>query len=205
MKKHKVLLSFVKLSIPVKIAFYKNVISCLKNNPEFAKSDDELNLLTALTGKLEQDYIDSRGGEHEIIARMYQSEEAADEAFREEARYVEKIAKGDESLILKAGFGTTKLQPGTYNKPVFGAKAGKNPGEIILTCKAIKGAKAYIWQYCIGKLPVDDKNWYLAGASTKVSYTVRDLESRTNCWFRRAPINSDSIGTWSKPVMMLVP
>ncbi|HEY4788604.1 MAG TPA: hypothetical protein VIH57_21285, partial [Bacteroidales bacterium] len=53
MKKHRVLLNFVKLSIPEKVAFCKNVISCLKNNPVFTKPDVELNLLTALTGKYE--------------------------------------------------------------------------------------------------------------------------------------------------------
>jgi hypothetical protein len=205
MKKSKVLLNFVKLPTAKKIQFYKNVIDCLTNHPAFKSPDVAIAELVSKVNTLEKDYEASMGGDHSNVTVMHQSREAADEVFRQEAHYVERIAKGDVSLILYSGFEATAPPKASYNKPLFMVKAGEEPGVMLLSCKAIKGAKAYLWQYSVGILPDKDKDWLFAGASTQVQYKMVDLESGTKCWFRRAPITVDGFGPWSNPVMKVVP
>lgn len=204
MKKSKVSLNFVKLSNPDKILFYKNVIDSLTNHPIFTSPDVEISVLTDKVLAFEKDFLETKTGSHLAFAEMRLSREAVDEVFRIEALYVDRIAKGDVAIILKSGFQPTK-QAGQYKKTYFDAKEGKEPGVILLTCKAISGAKAYLWQYSVGVLPENDKGWELAGGSTQVHFKVVNLESGSKCWFRRAPITKKGIEQWCDPVMKFVP
>jgi hypothetical protein len=203
MKKVKVILDFIRFAIGEKIEFYRNVITLMTGNTAFSKPDVELVALTALVDKLETDYMASRSGSHELIAKMNQSQEAADEAFRKQAQYVNRIADGDPAVILGAGFHVSKeRQP--YLRKEFNAIFGVNPGEIILIRKAINGAKSYAWQSCTGALPNNDQSWTFVGFSTQARYVIKGLASGTKYWFRVAAITSNGLGPWSDPIMKVV-
>lgn len=204
-EKIKVVLDFLKFSVAEKIVFYRNVITGMTGNPHFATPDVPPATLTTVLTAFEQAADEAGDGARTSMARRNQAEEAADDAFRKEAMYVERIADGDAAIILSSGFHHSK-QPEPAQRPQFEVEAGANNGEIILTRKAHPGAKSYIWQYCIGSLPVNgDGNWIFAGASTQSKYVISNLESGSKCWFRVAAVTIDGMAPWADPVMKVVP
>lgn len=204
MKKIRVILDFLRFSIGDKIVFYRNVIAKLTGNPVLPTPDVMPAVLTTLTDTLEEDSVTAQGGAHAAIARLYLSEQAADEAFRKVASYVDRTANGNAAIILDAGFHTSK-QPEPAIRPLFSAEVGKNPGEIALTRKAVPEARSYVWQNCVGPLPTSDKAWIFAGASTQTRFVVTGLESGSKCWFRVAAVTPAGMGPWSEPIMKVVP
>jgi hypothetical protein len=55
------------------------------------------------------------------------------------------------------------------------------------------------------KLFTNGQTWIFAGSSTQVSYDIKGLESGSKCWFWVAPVTSAGMGSWSDPVMKVVP
>jgi len=203
MRRSKVLLDFIKLSVGEKIAFFRNVIILMTNNLLFPKPDVTLEVLTPMVDKLENDYAASRSGSHAMVMVMRQAEQVADNAFRKLAMYVDRTADGDPAIILKSGFNISK-QPEPANRDSFIVEAGENPTEIVLTRKAQPGAKSYVWQYRSGALPGTDQSWVFAGFSTQTRFVVKGLESGSKYWFRVAAITINGTGPWSEPVMKMV-
>jgi hypothetical protein len=204
MKKSKVLLRFVKFSIALKIEFFRNIIKKMKGNAIFATPDVSLTELTAMVDKLESDFNDSQSGAHDAKAEMRKSNLAANEGFKTQAAYVDRIAKGDEAIILSSGF-TASKQPDPAIRPIFGAEAGEKPGDIKLFRKAFSGAKSYAWQYCKDPLSADDSTFIYAGVSTQASFVVSNLTSQAKYWFRVAAVTSDGMQAWSEPIMKVAP
>jgi hypothetical protein len=201
MRKLKVLLSFIKTPVPKKIAFYRHIIVCLTDHALFTNPDVELGELTTLTDKLVADYTASRSGDHEKIAIMHDTRDITDDAFRKVALYVDRIAKGNEAHILSSGFKISQ-KTDRYNKPVINVTQRGN--EILLACKAVPHARAYVWQYVIGELPDDDNKWILASGSTQVKCSVKVPVGGVFVWWRFAPITPEGFGPWCNPVKKVV-
>ena len=68
MKKIKVLLDFIKLSIVEKIAFYRNIIDKLTDNPTYSTPEVPLTEAKTAIDALESSYVASRDGSHNAIA-----------------------------------------------------------------------------------------------------------------------------------------
>lgn len=101
--------------------------------------------------------MSSRGGDHEQIALMHQAEAEFDDFFRRLAKNVNRVADGDDAIILSTGFHLSK-QPAPTERPEFTAEYGDEKGSIRLKRKAFEGASAYIWQYYVGPdMPTEDK------------------------------------------------
>lgn len=200
MRKLKVLLDFVRYIIPVKIEFYKKIIANLTANATtFPTPDVELTVLTGDVNKLDANFQASLGGSHLATSQMRETEKAVDEKFRIIAKYVDKIANGNESIILLAGFYPTR-QPASSQREHFTAENGANPGEIILRCKAFPNARSYTWQYSEINLPLKEEDWKYAGTSTQSRFTVRNLVSMVKYWFRVAPVTAQGMQAWSEPI-----
>jgi hypothetical protein len=204
MKKVRVLLSFVKLSVAEKIVFFKNVIKLMTGNPKFPEPDVPLATLTTQTTALETATTNAKSGSHEAIALRKQAEEAAVVSFVKTAQYVDRIADGDPAVILGGGFQYSK-QRTPVQRGELEAEPGINEGEILLIHKSVPRAGAYVWQYCVGSLPATDDGWILAGSSTQCRFTVRKLVSGSKCWFRACAVTPDGMGPWTDPIMKVVP
>ncbi len=200
MKKIKVLLDFIRFAIPVKIEFYRNVIVCLTSNITFENPDVELARLNEAVNKLTVDYQAAQTGLHKAVAQMHQSETAADDLFRLTARYVDRIANGDEAIILSAGFNGSK-QPVSSSRPHFTAENGENPCEIVLKCKTHPNARSYTWQFSADALPAKEEDWKYAGTSTQATFAIKNLNSLVKYWFRVAPVTSEGMQPWIGPIM----
>jgi len=204
MKKIKALLDFLKLSVSEKIEFYRNVVSKMTGNASFTSPDVPLATATTQINTLETDVAGAKSGAHQAVAKMHQSLKTVDTTFHKLATYVDRIADGNDAVIMSSGFHISK-QPEPRSTKTFEVKAGENPGEIELVHKTVKGAKAYVWQYSIGTLPADEKQWIYGGATTKAKFKITGFESATKVWFRVLAVTINGTQPCSDPVMKVVP
>ena len=204
MKKIKTILDFLKLSVSEKIEFYRNVVSKMTGNASFTSPDVPLATATTQINTLETDMTAAKSGAHQSVAKMHQSEKIADTTFHKLALYVDRIADGNDAVILSSGFHISK-QPDPKSTKTFAVSAGENTGEIELAHQSVQGAKAYIWQYSAGTLPADEKQWIYGGATTKAKFKVTGLESATKVWFRVLAVTINGTQPCSDPVMKVVP
>ena len=203
MKKYTVVLDFLRFSIPNKIAFGRTVLSKMVQTSLFAEPDLYATL-SEIVNKLEGFYVSSRGGNHEQIALMHQTEEEFDDAFRKLANNVERMADGDEAIILSTGFHLSK-QPVPADIPEFSVEAGNTPGTILLKRKAVVGAMSYVWQHYIGSQSPVEESWLFGGSSTKASYEMKDFTSATKGWFRVAAVTKAGMQPFTDAIMKVVP
>jgi len=203
MKRAKLVLDFIRLSILEKVAFYRNVIDKLKSNPLFTDPDVTLADATTSVDTLESDYMKARNGGIAETAAMHQAEDDADKIFRKLAAYVERIANEDDTIILQAGFNLSK-DPSPRQQPVLSVADGDKPGSVSLRRKAVMGARSYSWQLATAILPTTEEGWTSAGVSTRVDYEIDSLTSGTRYFFRVAAVTPDGIAAFCEPVSRIV-
>src|SRR5665647_878026 len=103
MKKSDVVFDFIKLPIPGKAGRGSNVTKLMTDNPYFPNPDVPLGDLNDATELLNSSYVTALGGGKKEKALMHQAEKAWDQLMRDQAMYVDRIAKGDHAIILSAG------------------------------------------------------------------------------------------------------
>ena len=204
MKKIKVVFDFLRYPVPGKIEFGKNTVAKTTGNSYFATPDVPLASVTSAIGVLEADYTSAQSGNHAYVAKMHQSEKALDALLHKLAAYVDRIADGNDSIILSSGFHISK-QPEKKSVSNFKIANGENHGELVLSIKRVVGAKSYIWQQCIGSLPATDADWKYINATTQVKHKVTGLESGTKMWFRVVAITAKATIVCCEPTMKIVP
>ena len=203
MKKFKVLFDFISYSVTVKLAFYRNVISSLTDNPTFPNPYISLADVTATVDKFEAAILAASDGAHTAVLIMHDAEKAADTDFRILAHYVDQIADGDEIILSMSGFHPTK-QPVPHQKPLLAVFDGSHPGSALLTAKAHDKAGAYIWQLVKGPLPTSESEWKLIAISTQASYEVEGLEVGVSYYFRVAVVTPEGTTEFCQPVLKLI-
>jgi hypothetical protein len=204
MRKIRVLLSFTKLSVSVKIEFFRNVITKMTLHKDvFVTPDRTMADAADVLDNLEEKSLAAKDGGHSATVALRTAEKAADELFKVLAIYVDRIAKGDESIILLAGYEGSK-QPVPVTKPELRADDGSNSGTIRLVAKAVKSAGAYIWQMAKDSIPVDGKEWTVAGYSKQSSYEVSNLPVGGIYYFRVAAIISEGLTDYTAPIMKVI-
>lgn len=194
----KVVLTFVRLSTLSKIAFYKNVVDLMTNNPNFPTPEVALSELTAIVGKMESAYFEFKNGSHLAKANLDMFTVQADELFRKQANYVTRIANGNESIIISSGFEASKDSTPRQHTD-FQIKDGEKPGSFELKKLAEEGAKSYLWHMHADTIPSNEKEWEVAGITTQSSIEINGLISGTRYWFRVAPITPEGVGTFTQP------
>jgi hypothetical protein len=197
-------MDFLKLSIPNKITFGRNVISRMTLIALFANPDVAYAALTEIVNKLERYYVSSRGGDHEQIALMHQAEEEFDNSFRKQAYYVNRISDGDEAVIISTGYNLAK-QPIPSARVEFEVKAGNAPGNMWMRRKAFPGALSYVWQYYVGSDVPKETDWSFASATTQVTFEMNGFTSGDKVWFRVAAVTKNGMGSFTHPIMKVVP
>jgi len=204
MRKLKVKYSFVRYSTGEIVEFGKSTVLKMKDNARFPDPEVPLSEISEAAKLLEDNYSNSMNGGGKIAtAKTQASRVVYEKLLRRQADYVDKIADGDESVILSSGFTPSKI-PIPSIHPVFIVKAGKAPGEVIVKRQAVKGAHSYLWQYLKDEIPKDEKDWVFAGASVQVKYVIRKLDNLSVYWFRVAPVKRKGDIIWSDPMMIMV-
>lgn len=203
MRKSKVVLDFLRTSIPNKISFGRLVISKMSLIALFVKPDVSFAVSLEIVNKLERYYISSRSGNHEQIALMHQTEKEFDEVFRKLANYVSRIANGDQAVIFSTGFRINK-QPNPIDRPEISGEAGDNSGTMRLKRIAVEKATAYVWQFYVGAEVPAENSWLFGGCSTQASFIIKGLTSTTKVWFRVAAVTREGMLPFSHPILRII-
>ena len=204
MKRDRIVLDFIRIPVAQKVEFTRNVIAKVKNNPNFADSDVKVEDLEAKADLLETRSVAAMGGGKEATALMHQTEAELDDMMRKMAKYVDRIADGDNTIILNAGFNLAK-QPSPAVRPDFSVELGEKSGSVTIRRQAVDGAKSYIWQYCTGETPTaNNADWITAQVTSKASVELSGLNTMTKYWFRSAVVTTTGTSAYTSPVMQVV-
>lgn len=203
MKNDRVVLNFVRMPVPQKIEFGRNVEARLRKNPVFEQPDVSCDDLKACTDLLETRYVASIKGGKMATALLHQADDEWVELMRNEAKYVDRIANGDATIILNAGFSMAK-QRSAAGRPEFTVELGDKSGTVLLRRQRVIGGRAYIWQYVQGDFPTDDANWIVAQITTQASVELSGLTPLSRYWFRVAVVTPQGTGPFTTPIMQSV-
>ncbi|MBI5217421.1 MAG: hypothetical protein HY958_00630 [Bacteroidia bacterium] len=207
MKKVKVVLDFIEYPVSEKVDFGKNTVTKMTGNANFPTPDVPLAQITTAANNLETAYNAAQGGGKQLTAAMHAAEKVMDDLLRKQALYVERITNGNEAMILGSGFHTSK-QPAPAHHPEFTVETGKkaldsfidstHEATMVLKRKAVKGAKAWVWQLCTD--PLAEDKWIYTGFSTQTAFTVENLTPGIKYWFRSASISKEGLSQWCDPI-----
>jgi len=201
MKKVHAIFDFVGFAFPEKIKFGRNVHTMMTGNVNYPTPDVPLADIKAKTDLLEAQMVAASHGGTPETALLHQTAKEWDDMMRDEARYVDRIAKGNEAMIRGAGFNVSK-QPIPYVRPEFSAKLGEQPGTAKLRKQAVQGAKSYIWQSSKDVLPIGEDGWKNAKVTTQASTLIDGLDTLTIYWFRVAAVTPWGTLAYSAPIML---
>ena len=151
----------------------------------------------------EQSCLANANGGPVATVTMHNKGKVLDSLIVNLAAYVQRIADGDEAMILSSGFSTTR-QPVFQQKSVLAITDGPNAGSITLTAKAVEFATAYIWQYIKDGLPENEADWLVAGYSTSAHFDMTGLDDFTKYYFRFAAITTQGTTDFCVPVSKVI-
>lgn len=202
MKRVRVIISYAGLSIPHLIELSRTIVAKMATNEAlFANPDVAYAAVVSAINTLEIKYNATRGGSKQQTVEMHQAHEVLLGMLRTLALYVDRIAHGNEAIILSTGFDTTK-QPKPIERGDFSVENTDNEGEIILKRKSFKGAAAWVWQQCID--PLNEQKWEQIAITTQGTLTLNKLPLCTRYWFRSAAITKDGQTDWSEQLSIIV-
>jgi hypothetical protein len=201
MRKSEVILDFLRLPYAGKVEFGRNMVLRMTGNLSFPTPDVPLSQITTASNSLETAFNAAQGGGPQQTAALHLASKQWDGLMRKLAIYVNRIADGNEAMILSSGFHTTH-QPKPALHPEFRVEHGELSGEIVGHHKAYKGRSCWVWQYCEDPIPADG-SWKLAGVSIQASFVYKELVPGTKYWFRVALVTYDGQGPWSDPAVLI--
>ena len=203
MKKPRVKIDFIQLSIPAKIIFYRNIIAKLTANLFFTTPYISLADAILAVNNLEASALAAADGGHTLKSIMRDSEEVADNTFRVLAHYVSQLADGDVTKMASSGFNQTQDSP-AQPKEILTANNGTHPGDVRLVTKAIKKTGVYIWQSSKGPIPTDEQGWKDEGMSTQAHYEISGFTPGELVNFRVCAVTADGITEFCVPVSKII-
>ena len=203
MKRIKALLDFIIYPVVDKVAFYRNISIQLADTSIFTALEIPIATIKAVVDDFESAVLEAKGGAHSAIAVRNDKEKAADDLFRFLVNYVNKVANGDETIIIQSGFHASK-QPTLFQKPELAVKHGAHSGSVIINIKAIPGAVAYRCQYTTDAAPSAATVWIEVDISTTTTIQIDHLIPGTTYSFRYASISSAGTSDYSRPITKIV-
>jgi hypothetical protein len=213
-KRVKVTLSLDRISIPLKIEKNKHYISSMSGNAYFATPHPSLAEVQDANNQLETAYNNSLGGSHQAEAILHEKEAVVDNLVTQLGHYVEDTANNQPaiavSIVLSAGMDVKKdaLPVGDVLKPEnVKAKFGDIAGQIKLSCKRPKGAKAFVWQQKsgAGNFVPSQGITFPSGVTLSSRFVAIGLTSGTTYTFRVAAIGAANQSDWSDVVVQMAP
>ena len=199
----KVLLSFIQYPSSEKLSYYRNVVSKTSGNAVFSTTEISFAELTTALDQFEAAIVAARDGSHTATSVLHDTEFATDKKFRILASFVDKIADGDETIILSAGLQATK-DAGARTKPPLTATHGTNSGNVKLSAKAKDKAGAYIFRSAKGTGPFVASDWVIIAIVTQASYEVTGLIKGEFYNFDFAAVTPTGTTDFCAPVEILV-
>ncbi|MFC2093778.1 hypothetical protein ACFLSV_07745 [Bacteroidota bacterium] len=158
-RKPTVSMHFKKLSIPEQVVFGQNIHDqMLANAAIFTTPDVPLATLLTVNNNLATTAREAESGDHAKIAAMHAADKVWDTTFGTQADYVNRIANGDETIILKSGFHATKSETTPASIPsspiIKEAKVNALPGSVHVKVEFQQGVKNYLYFFSSADTPI---------------------------------------------------
>lgn len=204
MKKKKTIINYSDLSNDELIALGWYIIFMMTGNASLPNPDPTLIIFEGFVEVLETKNTAAKEGGRTANAELRAARLDMLNCLKDEALYVEKVAKGDEVILTSSGFNLWK-DPRASIRQSFWAKAGSNSGEVLIGCVAFPKAIAYVWQSFDGAAaPIDEALWKWRNISAQANTVLTDNIRGHIVWFRYCAVTRDGMQTWSEPISILI-
>jgi hypothetical protein len=198
MRKSKVVTTFTKFPTVIKSSFCRNVIIKMTDNVNFSAPDVPLSEALDALNALDAAIFAAKDGGHSAISIRRDCVKVVDTKFKLLAKYVDRIADGDQTIILSSGFAECK-QPSIPTREVLTITDGIFSGSMRLKCLPIFNAGAYMW-LC----RLLGTNEWVTYASTQSSFVISDLTVGAVYEVKVAAITPEGVQPYSQVVTKLV-
>jgi len=203
MKKSKAVMDFISLSVNDKLEFYRNVSLQMANTVIFPNLVIPISTINAKLDAFEATILAAKSGAHSAIADRNDQELICDDVFREIVNYVNVVSNGDETIIIKSGFNSSK-QPSTFVKADMAVNDGLHSGSVLIVLKAVLNAVAYIVQYRRIDLIGSSGDWISVDFRTVANFQIDGLFAGGTYEFRFASISALGTSDYSNLVKKIV-
>lgn len=203
MKICKAVLDFIEFPVNDKVEFYRYIALQLANTALFPAPEIPLTTINKVIDDFEKAILAAKDGSHSAISDRNDKEIIADELFRALVIYVNKIAKGNETIILKSGFHLSK-QPVHSQKAEIAVNDGSKSGDVIVVMKSVLDAVAYKIRYRILSTTGEITEWIEAEISTIAKCYIYNLIPGRTYQFIYASITSAGTSDFCDPVSKIV-
>ena len=198
MRKLKVLTSFTKLPIVNKASFCRNVVIKMTDNVYFSMPDVSLAEASAALDAFEAAILAAKDGAHTAISIRNDCEKVVNAKFILLAKYVDRIADGDETTILSSGFNESH-QPSTPTKEELTVNDGDFPGSIFTKSLLIDNNASYRWEIrLLGTIE------WVVYVSIQSSFVISGLIIGSTYEVRVAIVTKDGQQPYSQVITKLV-
>ena len=198
MRKLKVLTSFTKLPIVNKASFCRNVVIKMTDNVHFLYPDVSLAEASAALDAFEAAILAAKDGAHTAISIRNDCEKVVNAKFILLAKYVDRIADGDETTILSSGFNESH-QPSTPTKEELTVNDGDFPGSIFTKSLLIDHNASYRWEIrLLGTIE------WVVYVSIQSSFVISGLIIGSTYEVRVAIVTKDGQQPYSQVITKLV-
>jgi hypothetical protein len=185
MKIAKLILSYSKLSDAQLNLKAQTVLDALSNNAYFPTTTPSIAQFASNVTAFNLALNKAATGDRQQIALKNQTRLTLISDMRQMALDVSSQANGDRAQLISSGFDIAKEGEGssTIENPIdFTLSDGANPGELIFSCKGVKNAVSYNFQYT-DELPTADSQWKTQPSSA-CQLTFKGLKSGVRLYGR---------------------
>jgi hypothetical protein len=186
--KSKVVTSFFRFSDSAFSEKVQVILTSLPGNAGFPTPVPALSVIEDAYSAFLDAKMAAASGNRADIANKKAKREALTLLIAALALYINLTAEGDRSLLLTSGFDVNKeRQPVIIVTPEnLTIKNGDNPGELIVSVKAVKGAKSYVFEYT-ADATLAESSWVSITSSSRKN-VLTELESGKTYYCRVAAI-----------------
>lgn len=203
MKKDYLVLDFLRFPVLQRIEIGRIWVNSMKDVAAFETVKVYVAEIEEKTDILEKRNVAASGGGKEDTMLLHQAMDDWNTSARILAMHVELLANGNGAILLAAGYALGKT-PTRSPMVELQVKLGQKSGSVLLRRIAVQGARAYIWQYCIGESPAEEGGWITADSTAQATVEINGLTALTKYWFRVAVISRDGTSEFCTPVMQIV-
>src|SRR5690242_19286151 len=145
---------FVPYNDPDFLAFARNVVFNMQNNPHFPDPVPPMNTIVELVNEFNDSLTDAAMKNKVDVAVKNTLRKQLEHQLGRLAYYVMYVADDDEAILLSSGYHLTKKRAGNnLGQPCTPTLiSGANSGEIVSMIRAVKGAKYYLFEITRGDL-----------------------------------------------------
>ncbi len=203
MKKITTLLDFIGYSVNDKLAFYKYSAIQLADALVFPMLPVPLATINLIIDDFEQAVLAAKDGARSLNSEMHDKEKIADDLFRTLALYVNKVADGDVTIILKSGFHASH-QPIPFEKQAIALTHAEHSGSVNVVMKAVVGAVVYRVKFRIKVATGAVNAWVEAEITTVAHCLIDNLTPGSTYEFVFASVTSSGTSDYSEPLSIIV-